>query len=63
MDIGLEMYRTQEKIDGAAQPRNGARNGPVSKHGPVFRSLNISTFLGLKSCNGPIIFIIVITGL
>ena len=39
--------------------------GPVTglcpnraRNGPVFRSLNISTFHGLKTCNGPIILII-----
>ena len=39
---------TQVKVHGPVRPRNG----------PVFRSLNISTFQGLKTCNGPIIFII-----
>ena len=48
---------TQVKVDGPVRPRNG----PVSKRDrnvPVFRSLNISTFHGLKTRNGPIIFII-----
>ena len=38
-----------------------ARYGPVMglcPNGPVFRSLNISTFQGLKTRNGPIILII-----
>ena len=43
---------TQVKVDGPVQPRNGQGNGPV------FQSLNISTFHGLKTRNGPIIFII-----
>ena len=48
---------TQVKVHGPERPRNG----PVSKrarNGPVFQSLNISTFHGLKTRNGPIIFII-----
>ena len=46
---------TLVKVDGAVQ----ASYRPVSKRArywPVFRSLNISTFHGLKTCNGPIIF-------
>ena len=48
---------TQVKVDRAVR----ARYGPVSKrdrNGPIFRSFNILTFHGLKTHNGPIIFII-----
>ena len=48
---------TKVKVDGPVWPRTW----PVSKracNGPVFRSLNISTFHNLKPRNGPIVFII-----
>ena len=55
---GLEvrvMPYTQVKVDGPVRPHNG----PVTAlclNGPVFPSLNISTFHGLRTPNGPIIF-------
>ena len=64
-DNGLEVHvipYTQVKVDGPVRPRNGPvrpRNGPVTAlclNGPVFRSLNISTFHCLRTPNGPIIF-------
>ena len=46
---------TQVKVHGPVRPCNG----PVwtwARDGPLFRSLNISTFQGLKNGNGPIIY-------
>ena len=52
------LHGTQVKVDGPVRPLNGPVMGPCP-NGPIFRSLNLSTYHGLETRNGPIIFIII----